>query len=480
MKKEPSIFRVIITTLFMVTVICASAGLAEEAATPEQSAVEPASAKVGELIRVDAQGNKLIDAQFKEVELATLLRMIARETGASIIVDGEVKGTVSIDFNGVSADEALESVLNIGELEKVSLGSVMVVRPRQKQWRSRSFTVHHINISDLSETLTNLFSQRATLEVDANTNTFLASAPEHILSELSLLVQQLDVPQKQVMIEAAIVEVSLDDETKMGVNLMAILEKADLGASIQSLGFASDPETLPNPEGLFAEGNFFLGKSDKSVDTLVEALQTLLDTTVLSHPRVLGISGQEAEIIVGQKLGFRVTTTTQTGTQETIQFLEVGTQLKLTPNITENNDVIMDIHPEVSDGSISEDGLPNENTTEITARVRVPNGQTIVLGGLIRERQDRVIKRVPFLGSIPFLGALFRRTVDSIKRSEILVFMTPRVMTPSLGAAQAQEDIKRIGKSMKQGMGDSPKASDALLSNSTEADQSPEKEEQSQ
>jgi len=412
----------------------------------------------------DGQGKKWIDARFKEVDLATLLRMIARETGKSIIVDGEVKGTVSIDFNGVPAEEALESVLNIGQLERVTLGNVIVVRPRQKQWISRSFTVRHINIKDLSETLTRLFSNRATLEIDSNTNAFLASAPEHVLSELSLLVKQLDVPQKQVMIEAAIAEVSLDDETKMGINLMAILNKADVGASIQSLGFATAPDTLPNPEGLFAEGNFFVGKSDKSVDALVEALQTLTDTAVLSHPKVLGLSGREAEIIVGQKLGFRVTTTSQTGTQETIQFLEVGTQLKLTPYITENNDVIMDIHPEVSNGSISEDGLPNENTTEITARVRVPNGKTIVLGGLIRERQDKVVKRVPLLGSIPILGALFRRTVDTLKRSEILVFMTPRVMTADLDAKQTQGEIDKIGKIMKQGLGNAPKASDALLS----------------
>jgi len=404
------------------------------------------------------QGNT-ITAKFKAMEIATLLRLIARESGQSIIIDGEIKGKISIDFEQTPVEQALESVLEVGQLEMQKNGNVIIVQQREKHFVSRSIKVNNTNAPELLEKLVKLFGEHVKLQADDNTNTILMSGPANYGRAIEEMVKKLDAPKKQVMIDAAIIEVSLSDSNTMGVNLASFLQLASNNISASTLGFANDPAKAINPVGFFGEGNLFINKSNRSVDAMIEALQTVTDLNVLSHPKVIGINGEEAELIVGQKLGFRVTTTTTTGTSETVEFLEVGTQLKFTPYITENNQVIMEIHPEVSDGSISEDGLPNETTTEITTQARVADGQTIVLGGLIRKRTQKVVEQVPLLGDLPLIGVMFRRSVDTLVRAEILVLMTPHIVQNG-DVLATKRDIDRVKNKY---LGNKDVASDSLI-----------------
>jgi len=392
-----------------------------------------------------AKPGSVINARFKEMDIATLLRLIARESGQSIIIDGEIKEKISIDFEQTPVEEALKSVLEVGRLEMQKNGNVIVIQPREKHFISRSFKVYNINAGELLEKLTSLFSDQVRLQADNNTNTVLVSGPANHVRDVEKIVKQLDEPKKQVMIDAAIIEVSISDSNTMGVNLASFLQVASNSLSLSTAGFAADPAIAPNPVGFFGQGNLFLNKTNRSVDGMIEALQTVTDLNVLSHPKVIGVNGEEAELIVGQKLGFRVTTTINNVSTESIEFLEVGTQLKFTPHITENDEVIMEIHPEISDGSISEDGLPNETTTEITTQARVADGETIVLGGLIRKRTEKIEEKVPLLGDLPFLGVMFRRTVDTMVRAEILVLMTPHIVKDA-DVLATQRDINRIQK----------------------------------
>lgn len=416
----------------------------------------------------DKSKNEL-SARFKKVEIGAILGMIAREAGYSIIIHDDVKGKVAVEFSDVSINEAFKSVLNMGQLDMVKDGNIVSVFPKEHRVSFRSFDVNNVNVENILDTLKNLFDNKANIQIEPNTNLVLVTAPLDILREVESIISKIDVSRKQVMVEAAIVEVTLNDENKTGVNLGAILNKSNYSSAIQTSGFAINPLTSSNPVGFFAQGDLFTGASDKSVDALLEALQTVSDTKVLSHPKVIGVSGKQAEIIVGRKLGFRVTTTTNTGTLESIDFLEVGTQLKFTPYITQNGDVIMDIFPKVSDGAISETGLPSETTTEISTRVRVASGKTIVLGGLIRERKSIETKKVPLLGDIPILGWLFRRNVDISSRSEILILLTPKLVDQFDSIQDGKKKIDRlIGINKDNYFGEKRSSEDAKLIDSND------------
>ena len=389
-----------------------------------------------------------INAKFSDIDLSTVLRLIAKIGNKSIVIDGDITKKISINFKDTPFNIALKSVLDVGQLEMEENDNVITIQPREKKRVTDGVIVKNINVSDLMNTLNKLFGDRVTLEADINTNMVLLTGSIDVVRTISKIISQLDVPKKQVMIEAAFVEVNLEDNTSLGVNLGAILNKFDSSLSVITDGFAEDPTKLPDPVGLFGSSDVFVGKTNKNINAMIEALQTVTDLKVLTHPKVIGLNDQEAEIIVGKKLGFRVTTTTQTASQETVEFLKVGTQLRFTPHITESNDIVMTIHPEVSDGSISEDGLPNETTTEITTQVRVADGQTFVLGGLIRERIEKIIQRVPLLGRIPYLGVLFRRTVDVKSRSEILVLITPRIVRDGITSLETKNDVVRVREIM--------------------------------
>jgi type II secretory pathway component GspD/PulD (secretin) len=137
---------------------------------------------------------------------------------------------------------------------------------------------------------------------------------------------------------------------------------------------------------------------------------------------------REAQTVVGTRLGFRVTTTINQVTSESIEFLETGIILKVTPSVDRQGMILLDIHPEVSDGSVSDDGIPSKTTTQLSTRMLVPDGQTVFLGGLIKRNVNESREGVPVLGDLPGLGILFSNRSENVTATEIVVLITPRVI----------------------------------------------------
>ena len=174
-------------------------------------------------------------------------------------------------------------------------------------------------------------------------------------------------------------------------------------------------------------------------EILVEALRTFGETKILSEPKITAINGQEAKILVGYKEPFVTQTVSQTGTgtavtAEQVTFLDVGVKLFVTPTIARDGYVQLKIRPEVSSktGTLTtaqKNEIPIVETSEVETQLLVKDGQTIILGGLIKEEKARDHQRIPILGDIPILGLLFRSTKETTRRTELLVFLTPR-LTP--------------------------------------------------
>ena len=188
------------------------------------------------------------------------------------------------------------------------------------------------------------------------------------------------------------------------------------------------------------------------IEGYLSAIDRQIGYDLLASPRVTAINHHQAELLIGSKLGYRSTLTTETGTQELVEFLEVGVKLKFTPHISKNGYIRMSIAPSISEGSII-DGLPQENTTETINEILVKDGQTIVIGGLIKNTNEKIVTGIPILSWLPIIGFLFRKTELLTEKREIMVLVTPTIVTPEdleEMASEADKLEKRYNKNQKK------------------------------
>jgi type IV pilus assembly protein PilQ len=257
--------------------------------------------------------------------------------------------------------------------------------------------------------------------------------PQH-LDRISEYISQADQPPRQVYIEAHILQVELSDECRNGINFENLASLSSSTINLRSVGFANaagSPAFFVEPNGQGADGVGLKG--------LIELLQATQDVKTLATPKIHSVSGQESHIQIGDKLGYKVTTTTQTSSLESVQMLEVGVVLRVTPRVTRDGRVLMRILPKVSTGSVSPEGLPNEKTTEVETDILLNSGQGMVLGGLIQETDSNIQSKLPFLGDIPYLGVLFQKRTVVKSRREIIVTLQPHVL-PYCPIVQEQHD----------------------------------------
>lgn len=281
---------------------------------------------------------------------------------------------------------------------------------------------------------------------------------EAVLKTIDRLIEQLDVQPVQVLIEAVIMTVTRTNTNDLGVNYAVldgagrVLASVGSGAAINAAaGFdptqvlsAGSPlatigTTLATAGGKLAGSSSTgfaesangarFGFVDNDLTGFIRALETVGETNVLASPRLLVLNKQRAELQLGDRLGFRTLTQTQTSTVQKVEFMNVGTQLYLRPFISSDGMVRMEIHPERSSGSVI-DNIPQTSTSQLTTNVMVPDGCTIVIGGLMENVDDTQMSGIPGLSRLPVIGALFRQKTSSITKKELVVLLTPRIWKP--------------------------------------------------
>ncbi len=301
--------------------------------------------------------------------------------------------------------------------------------------------------------------------------------PENV-ERVKEYLDMIDVPSQQVMIEARVVEVKLQKEHALGVNWQLLADKKhmslgrlDVGSS-STLGQFADGlkqnisyknTNYPPITGTTSESPFTFGIFDENINLILQTLANSLNTNILSAPRVTTVNNREAEIKVIQSLPWAepdVQVSGESGSVTvswTINFEEVGIILKVTPIINDDDNITMVLNPEVSDkvsdysltvtqGSTSVPyTVPVIDKRSASTKVVVKNGQTLIIGGLIKEKITKGETKVPLLGDIPFLGYLFKSKKDTADKTELLIFISPTVITP--------EDSVRMRKDKQFGLG---------------------------
>lgn len=264
--------------------------------------------------------------------------------------------------------------------------------------------------------------------------------PEN-LKRVEEVIRELDVRPKQVLIEATILAARLSEDMQFGIdwNLLSglavtsdvIVSGAGIGTPIQTDGFGP----LPGGTGLT------VGLAAGNVRAVITALETITDTTLMANPKILAVNKQEGIVYIGRKIGYvSQTTQSQTSTTQAVSFLETGTRLAFRPYIGDDGYIRMDIYPKDSDGTLKQNQIPDETSTELRTNVVVKDGQTIVIGGLFRDSVVTSKNQVPVLGDLPLIGVLFRGKRDTTSREEVIIILTPHIVTE---ASQTHPD-KRV------------------------------------
>ncbi len=407
----------------------------------------PAGVGEGVIITLDLVDTRAVDA----------LRSLAYQGEVDMVVAGGGDVRVTIHLKDAPWLEAFEAVLDGAHLVAQWEGRRVRVLTAEQMAAERAvdenleritpsaavIRLQNMLAKDAASALAPVLSATARVGVDEETNTLLVSDTPRRLSLLRRAAERLDRLPPQVMIEAIIVDVALEDDLAYGFDWTAIKQGGDTMTLGQALSTAAGTNPATNPGGFVT---FVLGGSDFTITGLLDFLQSHDNTQVLANPKVLAINNRTASIEIIDEVPFQQLTQTSGGGQiGTTEFKEVGVKLLVTPRIAADGSVHMELNAEQSNqtGAVGAQGVPVINTRRSSTTLTVRDGQTFVLGGLRRVRTAVTEDKVPFFGDIPGLGALFRRNVSVEVETELVIFIRPRIVRP--GATLTRREATLAG-----------------------------------
>lgn len=373
----------------------------------------------------------LVTMTMRDTELAEVMEMLSRAERINILLSQDVGGEVSFSLYDVPLTEAIRSIANAaGYTAERRNGTYFIVdRDEAGDYAHsdlteiHSFEIQYADPAQLQEMLRPYLSEYGQLTTLVERKILMIEDTPEFLDRMASLVAQIDKRPKQILIEAKILEVTLNSEDSYGINWSDVFRSSGGEGSFGTRGFEGAGNSGSN--GLFFE----IATAD--INASLSALEQNGRIRTLSTPKLLALENQEASVIVGDRRGFQVTTTINQVTTESIEFLESGVILRVTPHVDRNGRIMMDIHPEVSTGTVDANGVPSQTTTEVTTQLLVNSGQTVFIGGLIKRTLNETRNGVPVLGRIPGLGALFSSRELTSVNTETVVMITPNIVDSS-------------------------------------------------
>ncbi|OGB88924.1 hypothetical protein A2625_00410 [candidate division WOR-1 bacterium RIFCSPHIGHO2_01_FULL_53_15] len=356
----------------------------------------------------------------KDAEIKSVLQTFAKATGVNIVAADDVTGKITVTFSGILPKDGLEAVLRTKGLDWFEDHGTIFVSTKKIM---RTYYLANAKPSDLQATLAAILPTGSVVTADDSYNVLVIQTTSDYLPRLEKLIEELDVSPAQVMVEVKMIQINNGDNGTLGLNLGYTRNSAN-NNYVKTTGLAS---VSFEAAGIYAHALSIF--STGSLEAFLQGLQTITKFDIVATPRLTTLNNKQATLLIGAKLGYKTSVITQTSTTQIVNFLNIGTSLTITPNVTKNGMIRMKVDPKLSDGRIEND-LPVEETTETHNEVIVKDGQTFVIGGLVRDRDTTTDVGVPILSYIPFLGTFFRRSVTEKTKSELMVFVTPRIITP--------------------------------------------------
>jgi len=434
-----------------------AAGLVLATSAVPAAAQSSASSQVG----LTRTGTGSFNLDVTGADLRTVLRAISEFSGRNIVVSQNVKATVTIQLRNVAWQDALKAVLRANGLDYVEDGSVVRVDEASKlntekveretanartleliPLETRIVKLNYANAVEMTAPLTPALSKRGSIQVERRTNSLIVTDLPSNLDSVVQMAVELDSTTPQIEITAKLVDVDASALRDIGIE-WNIGPTDGTDAEFFSSTGPYPPDFIhpgdDDEQALGSEQNtgisnaankltFGISKDWGFIEAQLQTLEEKRKANIISNPRITTVDNREAKIIVGQKIPLIVQ---DVAGNPVSQLQTIGIQLKVTPHLTQDRKIVMDLHPEVSDLSTQStvQGGIIINTSEADTRVMVDDGQTAVIGGLIRTNESTVSRGVPLLKDIPLLGFLFSSNSTIRQNRELIIFVTPRLVT---------------------------------------------------
>jgi TonB family protein len=302
---------------------------------------------------------------------------------------------------------------------------------------TKIFELKYSKVADMKDKISESLTKGiGTIQIDERTNKIIVMDLEKKIGDIERIVMAFDEKPQQVLIEAKIIQITLDDRFKLGVEWDTVIRQIQKELSLKSAFQLAAPHLFGPPGAEMILGS--MGSGD--VNVMVQVLKTIGDTNLLSSPRVTAINNQEAKILIGTSQPYATNTVVQTTgaatTGTNISFIDVGVKLYVTPTITKDGFITMKIRPEVSSstanysyGPVPQTTVPIVQTTQAETSVSVKDGTTIIIGGLIKDERSDTVNKIPLLGDIPIIKTAFSNTDKRVQKQELVIFLTPHIIT---------------------------------------------------
>ncbi len=440
---------------------------------------------------VDVSEYDLVDLHVNNEDLGNILQLLSIQSQRNIISSNNVSATVTADLYGVTFYEALDAILHVNGYGYIEKGNFIYVYTAEELVEfealsrhpiTRIITLDYLNATDAAEFAKMLLSETGTLTTNAQTEAFSitdgvpAGADnyansativvydfEENVDEIEALIAELDTKPAQILVEATILQTTLNEANAFGMDF-ALIQNLDFTDFVGTGGPLSVVDGLINGQGETVDGtavnapnghgaglsstvgntsgpaSLKAGFVNGDVGVFLRVLDEVTDVTVVSNPKLLTLNRQPARVLVGTRVGYLNSTTTNTSTTQSVEFLDVGTQLSVRPFVSKNGLIRLELRPQVSSFTLRQVSdnagatvtIPDEDTTEMNTNVMVRDGQTVVLGGLFTETTSSTRRQVPVLGDIPLVGNAFKGYDDETRRSEIIFLITPSIVNDTV------------------------------------------------
>ena len=398
-------------------------------------------------VRQEESGDR-ITLNFRESSIQQVFDLLSRKDKVNITLGKNVSGLVSVNLYNVTVKEAIFRVAEAaGFAAEYRNGSYMILDRKEVGqefpnglMQLRTFKVQYSDPKQVAEILTKYLSRYGKVTALNERRMIVVEDTPEFVDRASKLLLELDAQPKQVLIEARVLEVTLDDGEAYGVDWSQIFGSA--GGNNGSFG--TNGLSAGTVTGGPKQAGFFFSLANKNLELFLEAKSTRNRVRTLSTPKLLALENQEAKAVIGKSTGYKVTTTINQVTTESIQFLESGVILRVTPSVDQQGRVLLKVHPEVSSTTLNS-GVPDKKSTEVTTELLCEDGQSVFIGGLMKKISGTEQTGVPVLGDIPFFGRLFSTTAETVNNTETVVIITPRIIQdPRAANAFTEEKLRQI------------------------------------
>ena len=417
---------------------------------------------------------KHLSLDFQDIEVRTVLQILAKESGINIVASDSVQGKMTLSLKDVPWDQALDLVLSARDLVMEKNGNIIniLTNAESKKRRledaedraklddliplvSQTFQLKYKNVEELRDVLKldqrgndsgtsgSLLTKRGSARVDPATNTLIVKDTSTVIQEFQRLIEELDVPARQVMVETRIVEADVSVGRDLGIKLgyaragrtgvgntyNNALNNRNVGVGASTGAIDISPNiNLPTVATATTALGLIRSFGSSALSLELSAMEEENRSKTISSPRVLTQDRKEAEIRQGTQIPYQ---TRDADGSYTTAFKDAVLSMKVTPRITPDNNIILDVtinKDNVDNTRVNADGEPAISVKQVKTQAMVENGGTLVVGGVYQEQISNNISKVPLLGDVPVLGNLFKSKSRNHQRSEVLFFITPRII----------------------------------------------------